>query len=94
MQGQSIFYDNEGLLPIQREFYENRSSDPHQERVQLIQRLMMKGIHRPMLHQYTLMSDILSLRLHQILSGELSVESGLGLAKEEIDAVIARGNTP
>ncbi|NQT61991.1 MAG: extracellular solute-binding protein [Candidatus Marinimicrobia bacterium] len=92
MQGQQIFYEREGLLPIQREFYSQPKAGPRQERLQLIQKMMQKGLHRPMLDQYTLISDILSTQLHQIMSGEIEVEVGLALAKKEIDAVMARGS--
>ncbi|MBC8374695.1 MAG: extracellular solute-binding protein [FCB group bacterium] len=93
MQGQQIFYEREGLLPIQREFYSQPKAGPRQERLQLIQKMMQKGLHRPMLDQYTLISDILSTHLHQIMSGEIEVAVGLALAKEEIDVVMARGST-
>ncbi len=91
MQGQEIFYDSEGLLPILSEFYGRTEAGPRQERLLLIKKMMEKGLHRPMLNHYTLISDILSNRLHQILSGEYEVEVGLTLAKAEIDAVLARG---
>ncbi len=91
-EGQEIFYESEGLLPIQREFYSRLESGPRQERLQLIQKMMQKGLHRPMLDQYTLISDILSTRLHQILSGEIGVEAGLTIAQEEIEEVLERGS--
>jgi len=92
MQGQEIFYESEGLLPIQREFYSRLEPGVRQQRLQIIQKMMQRGLHRPMLDQYTLISDILSNRLHQILSGEVEVEAGLAQAKAEIDTVLARGS--
>ena len=93
MEGQEIFFQREGLLPIQREFYSRTESNARQARLQIIQKMMQKGLHRPTLDQYTLISDILSSRLHEILSGEHEVEEGLALAQAEIEAVIARGST-
>jgi multiple sugar transport system substrate-binding protein len=92
LEGQEIFYESEGLLPIQREFYSRAIAGPRQERLQLIQKMMQKGLHRPMLDQYTLISDILSTKLHQILSGDIEVEAGLFMAQDEIDAVLKRGS--
>jgi len=91
--GQDIFFQREGLLPIQREFYSRTESDARQARLQIIQKMMQKGLHRPTLDQYTLISDILANRLHEILSGEHEVEAGLALAQSEIEAVMARGRT-
>jgi maltose-binding protein MalE len=88
MEGQQIFYESEGLLPIQREFYSRPESGPRQQRLQLIQKMMQKGLHRPTLDQYTLISDILSTKLHQILSGEIEVEAGLTMAQAEIDGIL------
>ena len=92
MEGQQIFYESEGLLPIQREFYSRLESGPRQERLQLIQKMMQRGLHRPMLNQYTLISDILSSKLHQILAGEIEVETGLIEAQTEIGGVLERGS--
>jgi len=92
LEGQRIFYESEGLLPIQRSFYDPMNEDPYQARLQLTREMMDQGLHRPMLDQYTLISDILSQRLHQILSEELGVEAGLALAQAEIQAVLARGS--
>jgi hypothetical protein len=50
--------------------------------------MMQKGLHRPTLDQYTLISDILSTKLHQILSGEIEVEAGLTMAQAEIDGIL------
>lgn len=93
MQGQRIFYESEGLLPIQRTFYESDEPDPHRERLNMVQKMMENGLHRPRLDQYTLISDILSRRIHEVLSDEHEVEVGLALAKEEIEAVLAKGKT-
>lgn len=89
-QGQRIFYESEGLLPIQSAFYDAEDPDPYQERLQMTEKMMEQGLHRPMLDQYTLISDILSQRLHEVLSDEYDVEEGLQLAKDEINAVLAR----
>ena len=90
MEGQEIFYEKEGLLPIQIEFYNRPVVDARQERLEFLQSMMERGLHRPILNDYTLISDILANRLHQILAGELEVESGMALAKEEIDEVLSR----
>jgi len=92
-EGQRIFYESEGLLPIQNTFYDLENPGLYQKRLQKTQKMMEQGLHRPVLDQYTLISDILSQRLHQILSHEYGVEEGLQLAKDEIDAVLARGNS-
>ncbi|NQV29683.1 MAG: extracellular solute-binding protein [Candidatus Marinimicrobia bacterium] len=89
-EGQKIFYEYDGLLPIQERFYRGEASNARQARLQLIEKMMVNGLHRPMLDQYTLISDILSTRLHQIIGGKLEVEAGLKQAKQEIDAILDR----
>jgi len=84
VQGQSILYEAEGLLPIQESFYARDDSSERQTRLQYIEKIMAGGIHRPALNNYTFLSDILSHRLHQILAGELEVEAGLQQAQAEI----------
>ena len=89
-EGQKIFFEYDGLLPIQQQFYRGSAEDPRHARLQVIEKMMANGLHRPMLHQYTLISDILSARLHQIIAGEVEVEAGLKQAKQEIDAILNR----
>ncbi len=91
VQAQELLYQSEGILPIQKEFYTRADEDGRQERLQVIEKMMRNGLHRPMHNQYTLISDILSLRLHQILTGEVDVEPGLLKAKTEIEHVETRG---
>lgn len=91
MSGQSIFQEKEGLLPIQKALYQNEPGESHYKRLKSIEAMMEYGLHRPRLGQYTLISDILSRYLHEILSGEYEVEAGLALAKDEIDIVITKG---
>ncbi len=93
VEGQTIFYEAEGLLPIQETFYDTARTDRKRERLASIEKMMANGIHRPALDHYTLLSDILSERLHLILSGELEVEAGLKLAKEEISIALQRGTS-
>ena len=86
--GQSIFYNAEGLLPIQKSFYTSDSVTSKGERLARIEELMITGLHRPALDEYTLISDILSHRLHQVLAGELGAEQGMQLAQDEIRAAM------
>ena len=91
MSGQSIFQEKEGLLPIQQALYRGEVVESRQKRLKTIEAMMEYGLHRPRLDQYTLISDILSSYLHEILSGAYEVEEGLGLAKAEIEVVMAKG---
>jgi len=86
-EGQKIFYEAEGLLPIQRHFFSGESNDPRQKRLELIGNMMRNGIHRPAVPDYTKISDVLSYRLHQILAGEYPVLEGLELAWAEIQNI-------
>jgi multiple sugar transport system substrate-binding protein len=86
--GQSIFYSYNGLLPIQKSFYANGGDAARKERLHRLEGMMSTGLHRPRLNEYTLISDILSNRLHQILSGELDSKTGMAKADTEIREVL------
>ncbi len=88
--GQNIFFESEGLLPVQESYYLGTDPDPRNDRLKVLQAMMVNGIHRPALNQYTLLSDILSARLHEILSGEISVETGMELANDEISKALSQ----
>lgn len=87
-QGQHIFYDVDGLLPVQKQFYEIEADNPRQNRLDFLRGMMEKGIHRPALNQYTFISDILAERLHEALSRELDVKTAMSLADKEIASVL------
>ena len=86
-EGQQIFYEAEGLLPIQRKIYETEQDEERRKRLNFASRMIGQGLHRPALPEYTLISDILSHHLHDILKGNISARQGLNLAKAEIETL-------
>ena len=90
VKGQTIFYESDGLLPVQKDFYTGADTSARHARLQRIRRTMETGILRPALPEYTLISDILSSKLHQILSGELDTETGLAEAETAIRKVVSK----
>ncbi|NQV16903.1 extracellular solute-binding protein [bacterium] len=90
-EGQNIFYESEGLLPVQEQYYKNTEDGSKSQRLQLISKMMDNGIHRPASVEYTLISDVLSERIHQILAGELTAENGMQIAWDEVQAIQEKG---
>lgn len=90
-EGQRIFYEAEGLLPVQKRFFSSTGEDNRSQRLAFIGSMMDHGIHRPAFVEYTLISDILSERIHQILAGELSPEIGMKMAWVEVQAIQFKG---
>ena len=91
-EGQRIFYEAEGLLPIQKKIYETETDSLRLKRLNFAASMIRQGIHRPALPEYTLISDILSLHLHEVLKGNVSPEEGLRQAKNEIESLGGGGS--
>lgn len=91
-EGQQMLFQSEGTLPVHSNFYlADFTPDEEREQLQSIYKMMKQGIHRPAVEKYTLISDILSQRLHQILAGELAADQGMQLAWEEVKAIQSEG---
>ncbi len=91
MEGQLVFYESEGLLPIQHSLYTQGPDSSKTERLEFMQNLMDDGLHRPALAGYTRISDILSAQLHRVLTGELSSELAMLEAQAEIELLMNGG---
>jgi len=91
-QGQELLFQSEGTLPVQYDFYISDSLNADQRQLRDIYEMMKRGIHRPAVEQYTLISDVLSLRLHQIIAAEIDAEEGMKLAWEEVKLLQSRGS--
>lgn len=90
-EGQQMLFQSEGTLPVHSNFYlTDYTPDEEREKLQLIYQMMKQGMHRPAVEEYTLISDIISLRLHQILGGEIGVEEGMHLAWKEVQQLQSR----
>lgn len=89
LEGQEVFYDAEGLLPTQRKLYEMEMNPEKRQRLEFVAGMIEQGVHRPALPEYTLISDVLSTNLHQILAGELPVDEGLSQARVQIESIEA-----
>jgi multiple sugar transport system substrate-binding protein len=79
-EAQKILHQEGGYLPINNLIYENEQT----EELLLYQRLMVSGVHRPFLENYTKISDIIALYLNKAINQELSVDEALSSAESKI----------
>ena len=79
-EAQKILHQEGGYLPINKLIYENEPT----EELFLYQQLMVSGVHRPFLENYTKISDIIALFLNKAINQELSVDEALNSAESKI----------
>jgi multiple sugar transport system substrate-binding protein len=79
-EAQKILHQDGGYLPINKLIYENEQS----EELLFYNKLMVSGVHRPFLENYTKISDIIALYLNKAINQELSVDEALSSAENKI----------
>jgi len=79
-EAQKILHKDGGYLPINKLIYEKEQS----EELLFFQKLMVSGVHRPFLENYTKISDIIALYLNKAINQELSVDEALSSAENKI----------
>lgn len=84
-ESQEILYDCGGYLPVNMLVYSDSAYiQQHPELAKLL-RFMEWGHHRPMLENYTRISEIMAHTFHRALRNELSVDSALRRATQQIN---------
>lgn len=84
-ENQEILYDYGGLLPINAEVYKDTVYlNKHRELYQ-IQRLLSWAKNRPVLENYTQLSEIMSRWFHRALCNEIPVGEALNAASKQIN---------
>lgn len=81
---QKILFETSGYLPILMRLYEDPEIIANYPYIEYLKKMMATGRHRPMLIEYTKISDILSFYLNKVLKGEMPVETALSLVDETI----------
>lgn len=83
-ENQKILYEVGGYLPINLEVYNDSIYlNKHKELAQ-IQKLLSWGKHRPVLDNYTRLSEIMSRYIHKALQKDITVEEALNSATLQI----------
>jgi len=88
-EAQTILFETSGYLPIHTRCYSDPEIVARYPYIEYLKSIMPTGQHRPMLVNYTKISDILSFYLNQVLRGELPAEKALQLVDQTI-----QGNQP
>lgn len=76
-ENQEILYEEGGLLPINTEVYGDSIFLKKHKELEKIRKIMSWGKHRPMLENYTRLSEIMSRAFHKALKKEISVEDAM-----------------
>jgi multiple sugar transport system substrate-binding protein len=85
-EAQKILFETSGYLPVLKSIYDDPDIRADHPYIDYLRKMMNSGIHRPMLQNYTKISDILSFYLNRVLKKEISVEEALRLADETIES--------
>jgi len=81
---QRTLFETSGYLPILKTLYDDPQIIARNPYITYVKQLMNAGIHRPMLINYTKISDILSFYLNQLLKNQISAEEALKLIDNAI----------
>ncbi|MBN2601933.1 MAG: extracellular solute-binding protein [Candidatus Marinimicrobia bacterium] len=81
---QEILFETSGYLPISEDIYKDPKILQKYPYIIQLKAMMEHGTHRPMLSDYTKISDILSLYLNKVLKNEVSAEEALEKTEEQI----------
>lgn len=84
-ENQKTLYDHGGYLPVNMEVYEDSAYVRQHPELKQLQQYLEWGRHRPMLENYTRISEIMSRTFHKALKRELPVDSALQLAMQQIN---------
>ena len=79
-ESQNILNKEGGYLPTNKLIYTNESS----EELLRYQKIMMSGVHRPFLENYTKISDIIAFYLNKAINQEMTVDEALTGAETKI----------
>ncbi len=84
-ENQKVLYEVAGYLPVNMEVYNDSAFIKKHPELKEFQQYLEWGRHRPMLGNYTGISEIMSRMFHKALKRELSVDSALLLATQKIN---------
>ncbi|MFZ0390859.1 MAG: extracellular solute-binding protein, partial [Calditrichia bacterium] len=76
-KSQELLYDEGGFIPVRLSVYQDTAFLKHHQQLKYYRQLLERGIHRPMMEDYTRFSDIISYYVHLAIKGEVSVDAAL-----------------
>lgn len=85
-EAQKILYSDGGYLPTLNKFYNAPEFTNQFPELKYIKYLQSYGVHRPLLEDYTRISDIIAHYIHKAIKGELTVNHALEEATEMINS--------
>ncbi len=85
-ESQKTLYELEGYLPVNKKIYEDSVYVQKHPELKFYNSLLLKGVNRPFLENYTNMSDILCLYLNQAIEKNITPKEALMLVDEKINS--------
>ncbi|MDZ7764175.1 MAG: extracellular solute-binding protein [Melioribacteraceae bacterium] len=82
---QKLFFEENGSLPVIRSVYED-STVANYEVLDFYEQQFEYGVHRPLLVDYSRISDIISYFIHKVLNNELEIEAALSEATKMVNS--------
>ncbi|MFH1198411.1 MAG: extracellular solute-binding protein [bacterium] len=84
-EAQKILYEFDSCLPIKNNLYTDGFLEKHPE-LEYMRGLLKHGITRPLLEDYTRISDIVSYYVNKAMSGEISIDAALQKSTDLINS--------
>lgn len=84
-ENQIILYEKGGYLPVNTEVYSDSSFMQKHSELENLMEIMAWAKHRPLLSNYTSLSEIITNNFHKALRGEVNVNNALIQANQEIN---------
>ncbi len=85
-ENQKILYEEGGVIPVNEEIFEDTLYLKNHKDLLQVKELLKWGKHRPLLKNYTRISEIMSHMFHKALKKEINVADALRLATMQINA--------
>ncbi|KUO58455.1 hypothetical protein APF79_05995 [bacterium BRH_c32] len=85
-ESQKIMYEVSGLLPTNKNIYENSNYTKKHPELSFYKEIIPKGFHRPFLKNYTKISVIITKYANMAIAKKISVQEALKMAEEKINS--------
>lgn len=85
-ESQELLYDEGGYLPVNQAVYRDSLFLARNPELPYYLRLLQNGVHRPLVVDYTKISDVISYYVHSAIKKEISVAQALKRATEAINS--------
>lgn len=85
-ESQQYLFEQYGSLPVLSDVYYNDEHLPNKELLDYYLKQFKNAVNRPMLYDYTRISDIISYYIHKALKNEISIDKALQKSTEIINS--------